>query len=173
MVSIAASGSEISEQLTAGLNAEDSARVLEALAFIKPIYETKTVVTGQDAFLFAQGVATTLAHLKTDVDTRIAGLLFELPAIDATAADSIEARFGKEIADLVAGIRQLIRLHEVTFGQQEVSRGKNAAQQASAQLETLRKMLLAMASDMRVVLVRLGSRVTTLRYYADLKLEND
>jgi len=63
MVSIAASGSEISEQLTAGLNAEDSARVLEALAFIKPIYETKTVVTGQDAFLFAQGVATTLAHL--------------------------------------------------------------------------------------------------------------
>ena len=173
MVSIAASGSEISEQLTAGLNAEDSARVLEALAFIKPIYETRTVVTGQDAFLFAQGVATTLAHLKTDVDTRIAGLLFELPAIDATAADSIEARFGKEIADLVAGIRQLIRLHEVTFGQQEVSRGKNAAQQASAQLETLRKMLLAMASDMRVVLVRLGSRVTTLRYYADLKLEND
>ena len=173
MVSIAALKSETPEQLTAGLNAEDSARVLAALAFVKPIYENKIVVTGQDAFIFAQGVATTLAQLKTDVDTRIAGLLFELPVIDPKVADSIEARFGKEIADLVAGIRQLMRLHEVTFGQQEVGRGKNAAQQASAQLETLRKMLLAMASDMRVVLVRLGSRVTTLRYFADLKLEND
>ena len=173
MVSIAALSSETPEQVTAGLNAEDSARVLAALAFIKPIYENRIVVTGQDAFLFAQGVATTLAQLKTDVDTRIAGLLFELPVIDPKAADSIEARFGKEIADLVSGIRQLMRLHEVTFGQQEVGRGKNAAQQASAQLETLRKMLLAMASDMRVVLVRLGSRVTTLRYFADLKLESD
>ena len=173
MVSIAALRSETPEQVTSGLNAEDSARLLAALAFIKPIYENKTVVTGQDAFLFAQGVATTLAQLKTDADTRIAGLLFELPVIDPKAADSIEARFGKEIADLVIGIRQLMRLHEVTFGQQELGRGKNAAQQASAQLETLRKMLLAMASDMRVVLVRLGSRVTTLRYFAELKLEND
>lgn len=173
MVSIAALRSETPEQVTSGLNAEDSARVLAALAFVKPIYENKTVVTGQDAFLFAQGVATTLAQLKTDVDTRIAGLLFELPIIDPKAADAIEARFGKEIADLVTGIRQLMRLHEVTFAQQEVGRGKNAAQQASAQLETLRKMLLAMASDMRVVLVRLCSRVTTLRYFAELKLEND
>lgn len=173
MVSIAATQSETSVQLSSGLTAEDSARVLDALAFVEPIYRGKTVATGQDAFDFVQGAATTLALLNTDADTRIAGLLFELPVIDIKATEDIEPCFGKEIADLVSGIRQLMRLHEQTFGYQEVGRGKNASQQAAEQLETLRKMLLAMATDMRVVLVRLASRVTTLRYFADLKLEND
>jgi GTP pyrophosphokinase len=173
MVSVVATQSETSVQLSSGLTAEDSGRVMDALAFIEPLYRGKSVVTGQDAFDFAQGISTTLALLNTDVDTRIASLLFELPIIDAKAAEAIEARFGKDIADLVAGIRQLMRLHGQTFGQQETARGKVASQQAAVQLETLRKMLLAMASDMRVVLVRLASRVTTLRYFAELKLETD
>ena len=173
MVSVAATQNEAHVLLSSGLTAEDSVRVLEALALVESFYRGKTVVTGQDAFAFEQGVASTLAQLNTDADTRIAGLLFELPVLAPKAAEGIEARFGKEIADLVGGIRQLMRLHEQTFGQQEVGRGKNASQQAAGHLETLRKMLLAMASDMRVVLVRLASRVTTLRYFAELKLENE
>ncbi|RZI43116.1 bifunctional (p)ppGpp synthetase/guanosine-3',5'-bis(diphosphate) 3'-pyrophosphohydrolase [Herbaspirillum sp. HC18] len=173
MVSIVATPSEAHVQLSAGLTAEDSARVLDALAFVEPIYRGKAVATGQDTFEFAQGVASTLSLLNADANTRIAGLLFELPAVDPKTAEGIEARFGIDIADLVSGIRQLMRLHEQTFGYQEIGRGKNASQQAADQVETLRKMLLAMASDMRVVIVRLASRVTTLRYFADLKLEND
>ncbi|MGH8809905.1 MAG: HD domain-containing protein, partial [Noviherbaspirillum sp.] len=173
MVSIAATQSATHVRLSAGLTAEDSTRVMDALAFVEPFYRDTSVVTGQNAFDFAQGVATTLAWLNTDADTRIAGLLFDLPVIDAKAAEGIETRFGKDIADLVRGIRQLMRLHVQTFGQHEIARGKYTSQQASEQLETLRKMLLAMATDMRVVLVRLASRVTTLRYFAELKLEND
>jgi GTP pyrophosphokinase len=173
MVSIVATPSEVDVQLCTGLSADDCTRVRDVLAFVEPIYRGKVVATGQDTLAFAQGAATTLAHLNTDADTRIAGLLFELPVVDPKAAESIEARFGVEIADLVAGIRQLMRLHEQTFGYQEVGRGKNASQEAAEQLETLRKMLLAMATDMRVVLVRLASRVTTLRYFADVKLENE
>lgn len=173
MVSIAASADEAAVQLCVGLAAEDSARVLRALAFVEPLYAGKTVFTGQDAFLFSQAAATVLAMLKTDADTRIVGLLFELPALNPAAAERIETEFGKEIADFVAGVRQLIRLHTQTFGQRQgLARGKNAAQDAGAQVETLRKMLLAMASDMRVVLVRLASRVTTLRYFSERKLEN-
>jgi len=173
MVSIAATQSETHEQLTSGLTHEDGERVLQALAYVEPLYRNKVVVTGQDAFEFARGVATTLASLNTDADTRIAGLLFELPILDPKTAESIEARFDKDIADLIDGTRQLMRLHEQTFGQKEVARGKNASQQAAEHLETLRKMLLAMASDMRAVLVRLASRITTLRYFAELKLENE
>lgn len=173
MVSIVATPSETHVQLSSGLTPEDSARVLDALAFVEPIYRGRVVPTGQDTFAFAKGVATTLAQLNTDADTRIAGLLFELAVVDPKTADSIEQRFGKEIADFVDDIRQLMRLHDQTFGYQEIGRGKNASQQAAEQLETLRKMLLAMASDMRVVLVRLASRVTTLRYFAELKLENE
>ncbi|HEV2608759.1 MAG TPA: bifunctional (p)ppGpp synthetase/guanosine-3',5'-bis(diphosphate) 3'-pyrophosphohydrolase [Noviherbaspirillum sp.] len=172
MVSLAAAQSETQVQLVSGLSAEDGARVMAALDFVKPIYAGKPVITGQDAFLFSQSVAAVLGQLNADVDTRIAGLLFELPVIDPKAAEGLEPIFGKEIVDLLTGIRQLMRLHEQTFGHQESARGKNSSQQAGVQLETLRKMLLAMASDMRVVLVRLASRVTTLRYFADMKQEN-
>lgn len=173
MVSVANLQSDIPTQLTSGLSAQDSQRVLDAYDFVMPLYANKSVVTGQGALDFAQGVATTLASLKADAETIIAGLLFELPVIDAVAAENIEARFGKDVIDLVTGIRQLMRLRELTFGQQAVGRGKNAAQQAATQVETLRKMVLAMATDMRVVLVRLASRVTTLRYFAEQKLQNE
>jgi GTP pyrophosphokinase len=173
MVSIGSTKNEVHVQLCSGLNSDDSARVMAALDFVAPIYSGKAIVTGQDALAFVRGVGTVLALLKTDADTRIAGLLFELPVLEPKTAESIEPRFGKDIADLVTGIRKLMHLQAVTLGQQEVVRGKNAAQLAAARLETLRKMLLAMASDMRVVLVRLGSRVTTLRYFAEIKQQDE
>ena len=176
MVSIAAANDEVAVQLVAGLSEADARHVLAALEFVRPLYSGNPVATGQDAFVFSENVAVTLASLATDAETRIAGLLFELPMIDAKAAEQIEARFGAESAALVDRIRQLMRLHEMTFGQHRAAlekSDKNSAQQAAAQVETLRKMLLAMASDMRVVLVRLASRLTTLRYFADNKLQND
>ncbi len=174
MVSVVAVSQEGSAPIVAGLSPEDSARVLSALAFVEPLYAGKPIPSGQDALQFVQGVVSVLTALNVDAETRIAGLLFELHVLDLDAAATIEERFGKDIADLVAGVRQLMRFHGLTFQHpQEVLRGKNAAQQAAAQVETLRKMLLAMATDMRVVLVRLASRVTTLRYFAENKLENE
>ncbi len=177
MVSVSVVGGS-DEQLTLGLNATDSARLLAAVEFARPAYEGKLVPTGQEAMAFSRGVVASLAALKTDIDTRIAGMLFELAALDPDAAAQVETRFGKEIADLIAGIRQLMRLHEGNFVQPEQDKSKDKGKdkskaQAASQLETLRKMTLAMATDMRVVLVRLTSRLTTLRFFAEKKLEND
>jgi GTP pyrophosphokinase len=177
MVAIAALGSATA-QLVQGLGPEDSARVEAALAYASDAYQDKLCSSGQNALEFSIGVASTLAFLRSDAETRIAGLMFEMTVIEPKAAAGLETRFGKEVADLVSGVRQLIRLRDMTVGQQasgqqSPGRGKNAAQQAVAQVETLRKMLLAMATDMRVVLVRLASCVTTLRYFADLKLFNE
>ena len=158
------------EQLTSGLRAEDSVRLLQALEFVRPLYAGCVVPTGQDALAFARGVVACLASLKSDVDTRIAGLLFELPYLNEPAAAQIEPLFGKEIADMVVGIRQLMRLHETAFGHPDTTKNKSTA---STQVETLRKMTLAMATDMRVVLVRLTSRLITLRYFAEQKIENE
>ncbi len=157
------------DQLTAGLRADDAARLRAALEFVRQPYAGKRVPTGQDALEFVRGVAAVLASLRADVDTRIAGLLFELPLLDPAVATQIEPRFGKELAEMVAGIRQLMRLHEGNFLPHEQGKAKGSA---ASQLETLRKMVLAMATDMRVVLVRLASRLTTLRFFADRKLEN-
>ena len=166
MVSTAALG-DATTQLVQGLGPDDEARVRAALAYAEAAYGERLCSSGQNAFEFSLGVAGTLAFLRSDAETRIAGLLFELALLDAEVGAGLEQRFGKDVADLVHGVRQLIRLRDLTVGQQAVGRGKNAAQQAVAQIETLRKMLLAMASDMRVVLVRLASCVTTLRYFAD------
>ncbi len=163
---------EIQDRWLAGLSEPDCARMEQALEFVAPIYEGNTVVAGQSALNFSLSVACIVASLTSDVETRLAGLLFEVATINLPLTEKIESQFGKDVADLVAGVHKLIRMRQLTLGQQEVGRGKNAAQQALAQIETLRKMLLAMASDMRVVLVRLASRLAVLRYFAEQKLQN-
>ena len=140
-----------------GCAEDDVARVLDALASAGDVYADKRTQNGQSALEFSVGVAQTLSFLRSDAETRIAGLMFELTLLDPQAATGFELRFGQEVVDLVSGIRQLIRLRELTAKQQAVGRGKNAAQEAVAQVETLRKMLLAMARDMRVVLVCLAA----------------
>ncbi len=155
-----------------GLTAAESERVMVALEFVTPFYINRNVVTEQNALQFVLGVVSTLAMLKSDVDTRIAGLLFELPELNPLAAEQIETRFGQEIGILVTGIRRLMRLREAMLTQHDIGRGKDEAEKTASQMETLRKMVLAMATDMRVVLVRLASRLTTLRYFADCKRED-
>ncbi len=179
MVSISAPNSATTEQLVQGLGEADGAHVLAAYEYACDAYGDKLASSGQPALEFSVGVANTLAFLRSDAETRIAGLLFELTLLEPTQAAVVAPRFGQQVCDLVTGVRQLIRLRTLTQGQQGQQgqgvggRGKNAAQLAVAQVETLRKMLLAMATDMRVVLVRLASCVTTLRYYAEHKLFND
>ena len=170
MVSTAALG-DATTQLVQGLSPEECVRVQDALDYAAVAYGERACASGQNAFEFSLGVAGTLAYLRSDVETRIAGLLFELVMFEPPLVETLERLFGPEVASLVRGVQQLIRLRDLTVGPQAaaVGRGKNAAQQAAAHVETLRKMLLAMATDMRVVLVRLASCVTTLRFFADQK----
>ncbi len=172
-----------------GLDSKEAARIIEAQDFAASLYVDKKMSTGQLALEFSRTLTLILASLKTDGDTRIAGLLCEIPFIspnvmntintinatlDAKVLEAIELRFGKDVSDLIVGIAKLMRLRTfVVNRQEEVKRSKNAAQQAQMQLETLRKMLLAMASDMRVVLIWLASRVATLRYFSQNKTQNE
>jgi GTP pyrophosphokinase len=180
MVATVALG-DASTRLVHGLGPEDCARVQAALEFALEAYGDSRTAAGQGAFEFSVGVAGTLALLRGDAETRIAGLLFELEIQDPGIAEGLEERFGKEVADMVRGVHQLIRLRDLTAAHSATNfaanpaagRGKNAAQQAMAQVETLRKMLLAMASDMRVVLVRLASCVCILRWFAEQKRFDD
>lgn len=172
MVSTAALG-DATTQLVQGLSPEECARVQHALDYAAAAYGERVIASGQNAFEFSLGVAGTLAYLRSDVETRIAGLLFELALFEPELVETLEQLFGAEVATQVRGVQQLIRLRDLTLGQPAVGRGKNAAQEAAAHIETLRKMLLAMASDMRVVLVRLSSCVTMLRYFAEQKRFDD
>ena len=172
MVSTAALG-DATTQLVQGLSPEECARVQHALDYAAAAYGERTLASHQNAFEFSLGVAGTLAYLRSDVETRIAGLLFELAMFEPAIVETLEQLFGSEVATLVRGVQQLIRLRDLTVAQPVLGRGKNAAQEAAAHIETLRKMLLAMASDMRVVLVRLSSCATMLRWFAEQKRFDD
>ena len=100
MVSIAALNSATTDQLVQGLSADDGARVLAALDHASQAYSGRTTGHGQDALEFAIGVASTLAILRTDAETRIAALMFELTLLDADTAPSIEPRYGKLLRDI-------------------------------------------------------------------------
>ena len=85
MVSIAALGSATTP---AGPGPEPRgrrARARRALAYAGDAYGDKACTSGQDALEFSLGVAGTLAYLRSDAETRIAGLLFELTVLDPHA----------------------------------------------------------------------------------------
>ena len=81
MVSIAALG-DATTQLVHGLGPEDRARVQAALDFAVDAYGERHASSGQSAFEFSVGAAVTLALLRSDAETRIAGLLFELCLVE-------------------------------------------------------------------------------------------
>ena len=112
--------------------------------------------SGEGIVAHARGMLEILDALRVDDPTRLAAALFGLG--DALPLDETEKRFGGEVRTLVDGMRQLLRLKDLTM------RAKAAS--SAVQLETLRRMTLAMASDIRVVLLRLASRLQTLRHHA-------
>src|SRR5882672_7174265 len=155
-----ASTAEIGGDLLAAAGHEQDRRVLErALELARGVYGDKLLGTGEPAFEHALGLARNVARLRLDADTLAAGLLFAVPAYLPDAEDKRTQAFGATVAALVSGIDRLNRLRVVT---RAAALGRDAAPQA----EVLRKMLLAMVADLRVVLLRLASRTQTLRWVA-------
>jgi len=148
------------DSIAAGLPEADAARVRRACEFALSMYADKLLGTGEPALEHALGVAASLAALRLDAETRIAGVLFAAPQYLDHSQDKLTAAFGPAVADLVAGIAKLTRLRVVT----RALAGQESGAAHSSQAEVLRKMLLAMVEDIRVVLVRLASRTQTLRF---------
>ncbi len=148
--------------LTSGLSEVESAALARALDYAAKLYASRFLGTGEPVLTHALGVAGSIAALRLDVDARIAGLLFAAPEYLPEGRDELKMRFGDIVASLVAGITRLNSLGVVT---RTASGGLRTGDRAAAsQTEVLRKMLLAMVEDIRVVLLRLASRVQTLRY---------
>ncbi len=148
--------------IAAGLPEADAARLRRAYEFAVSVYADKLLGTGEPALEHALGLASSLAALRLDAETRIAGILFALPQYLADSQDKLVSAFGPAVAALVAGIAKLNQLRMLTRGLP----GQEAGAARSSQAEVLRKMLLAMVEDIRVVLVRLASRTQTLRFLA-------
>ncbi|HEY2337235.1 MAG TPA: HD domain-containing protein, partial [Burkholderiales bacterium] len=140
-----------------GLAGPERALIARALDFAEPLYAGQTLSTGEPTWAHALGLAHNLAAIGLDGAGRAAGILFAAPK-QLKEPEQLRAEFGDEIAGLAAGVEKLYQLRIAT-------RGK-AALAPSSQNEVLRKMVLGMVEDVRVVLIRLASRTQTLRFFS-------
>ena len=140
--------------------------VERTLALVEPLYQDKWLATGESFLAHARGTAEIVAPLRNDADLLSAACLFGVHDVLREPDEWLRARFGAGVAQLVTDLRQLMRLSELTRKQSDLAATRHGSDD---QAEALRRMLLAMANDLRIVLLRLASRLQTLRYYAASK----
>ena len=159
--------------LSEGLSVEEAEKIRAAAEFARSVYGDRLLGSDEGVWHHALGMALILVGLKLDADTRVAALLFALPTYDEQGLTKIEERFGAAAAHLVGGISRLNGLRPIAHGfvAHSADSGDQNPTEMKAQIEVLRKMLLAMVEDIRVVLLRLASRTQTLRHYVVSKDE--
>ena len=137
--------SQLTLRLKEYLKPEDIAQVWEAYRFSSAAHEGQKRISGDPYISHPVAVAGILAELHLDTPTLIAALLHDVVEDTGITKQKISRQFGKQVADLVDG---LSKLDKIEF--------QSATQ---AQAENFRKMLLAMAQDVRVILVKLADRL--------------
>ncbi|WP_246641483.1 RelA/SpoT family protein [Paraburkholderia edwinii] len=147
----------------------------DALAFVREHAGDVRLSTGELLADHAAGTVAIMRTLNVDPPAVLAAALFGLTPHLEDPGRVIAEKFGEEVARLVGDVRKLLRLGTVSLraaaqSAQPDTGGREAQAARRAQVEALRKMLLAFAQDIRVVLIRLASRLQSLRYYAAAKL---
>jgi GTP diphosphokinase / guanosine-3',5'-bis(diphosphate) 3'-diphosphatase len=120
-----------------------------AFAFACNAHEGAKRRSGEDFIVHPLGVARILAELRLDTSTVAAALLHDVVEDTTATADDVRSEFGDEITELVEGVTKLTR---IKFQSRE-----------QAQAESYRKMIVAMAQDIRVILIKLGDRLHNMR----------
>ena len=136
--------------------------IRHACDLASPLYATHVELTGSPLLQHALGAATILIDMNMDADTIVATILHAVPEYLDDWRAILETQFGVNVAGLVDGISRMeqIQAFSETEGLHEPDR-KNG--DYALQIESLRKMLLAMVEDIRVVLIKLAERTQTLR----------
>src|SRR5712664_4390494 len=131
------------------LKPKDVARLAEAYRFSEAAHAGQTRQSGDPYISHPLAVAEILADWHLDGQTLMAALLHDVTEDTSVTNDEISDTFGKPVAELVDGVSKLDRIE---FQSAE-----------DAQAENFRKMLLAMARDVRVILIKLADRLHNMR----------
>lgn len=131
------------------LSDEECAQIMKAFELADKAHEGQTRASGEPYIMHPLAVAEILAYLQIDHETLIAALLHDVVEDTSYTKEDIEELFGSEVAFLVDGVTKLNQFQYVTKEDQ--------------QLENYRKMILAMAKDVRVIVIKLGDRLHNMR----------
>ena len=144
------------DSIAAAYGAPVRATLERALALARERCGDGTMQDGEPLVARGLGTASILAAIRLDPDSLVAATLLGLPVAAAFDADEITAQFGAGVATLVAGVARM--------GAIRASAALATRDEQAAQTENLRKMLLAMVEDIRVVLIKLAERTQALRW---------
>ena len=150
---------EAGRGMDAALAVDERDRVLAARALAESFYRDAVLASGEPALDHALGTLAIVSELKLDGEALAAALLAPAARLDPARLAPIRERCGAVVAELVEGVARMEQIHALS----SLAPSSPAADQA-AQLEVLRKMLLAMVQDIRVVLVKLAAHTQELRY---------
>jgi GTP pyrophosphokinase len=140
-------------------SAVGASSVDRARGFAVPLLAGQVLDTGEPALEHAHGVAAILTALGAGPTLRAAAYLVYAADHLQRPEDTLRKSFGDDLAQVVVLTRQLVQIQRTTRS------AAAAPGQRERQTEQVRKMLLAFSRDLRVVLLRLASRVQTLRWY--------
>src|SRR6184192_2123848 len=127
----------------------DKAAVEDAFVFACEHHADQRRKSGEDFITHPVGVAKICAGLRLDTETLCAALLHDTVEDTSASLEEVQEEFGEEIAGLVDGVTKLTGL---TFQSRD-----------EAQAENYRKMMVAMATDIRVILIKLADRLHNMR----------
>ncbi|WP_241004396.1 bifunctional (p)ppGpp synthetase/guanosine-3',5'-bis(diphosphate) 3'-pyrophosphohydrolase [Conexibacter sp. SYSU D00693] len=127
----------------------DRDRVEEAFRFACEHHADQRRKSGEEFIVHPVGVAKICAGMRLDTETLVAALLHDTVEDTSASLEEVHEKFGEEVANLVDGVTKLTG---ITFTSRD-----------EAQAENYRKMMVAMASDIRVILIKLADRLHNMR----------
>lgn len=139
---------EIFDLMKIDLSEVDKTRITKAFELSKKAHQEQKRFSGEPYIIHPFEVAKILAEMKADVDTICAGLLHDTVEDGHLTLKDIEKEFGKTVAFMVDGVTKL---------------GKLKYQGLERHVESLRKLFVAMAKDIRVLMIRLADRLHNVR----------
>ena len=149
---------KLRDELKEYLSDLDEGLLERAYEFAKKAHEGQSRKSGEPYIIHPIGAARILAKMRVDLPTIITCLLHDVPEDTEYTLEDIESEFGTQISELVAGITKLSAVYY-----------KHNMQ--DRQIDTLRRMFLVMAKDVRVVLVKLADRLHNMRTLQYVKPE--
>jgi GTP diphosphokinase / guanosine-3',5'-bis(diphosphate) 3'-diphosphatase len=127
----------------------DRTRVEEAFIFACEHHADQRRKSGEDFIVHPVGVAKICAGMRLDTETLVAALLHDTVEDTSASLEEVDEKFGPEVASLVDGVTKLTG---ITFQSRD-----------EQQAENYRKMMVAMATDIRVILIKLADRLHNMR----------
>ena len=138
----------------------DISLIEKAYQIAKKAHEGQVRKSGEPYIIHPLCVAIILADLELDKETIVAGLLHDVLEDTTMTSDEIKEIFGEEVLLLVDGVTKLKHLHLTDNNPNEKDK---AYDRLEMQAENLRKMFLAMATDIRVIMIKLADRLHNMR----------